>query len=207
MGANKKLTEAEACERFSKSGPFLVGEWIYLRPLEPADVTEAYVGWLNDSDVTRFMQTGAFPTMRHSLRQYVKRLGKSSDTVMLAMVERGTGRHVGNVKLGPIHQIHHRADLGIMIGEKTRWGRGYGREAVGLMLGYAFERLNLHKVTLGVEAGHKPAVRLYEELGFKIEGVQRQHIFRNGRYRDNLVMGLLRSEYRKNWRQTRDVLG
>ncbi len=175
--------------------PFLVGARIYLRPVEPADVTDAYVDWLNDPGVTRFLQTGVTPTTKTAVRAYVKRAVQAPDTVMLAIVERGTDRHVGNVKLGPIHRIHRRADLGVMIGDKTRWGRGYGKEALSLALGYAFNRLNLRKVTLGVDAGHRSAVRLYRQLGFKVEGVQRQHWFRDGQYRDNVLMGLLCSDY------------
>ena len=183
--------------------PFLVGERIYLRPLESDDVNEAYVNWLNDQAVTRFMQAGMVPITKESLGRYVQQVSQSSDTVFLAVIEKGTDRHVGNVKLGPIHRIHHRADLGIMIGDKVRWGRGYGQEAMGLMLDYAFKRLNLHKVALGVEAAHQAAVDLYKRLGFQIEGVLKKHVFRDGMYRDNLVMGLLRQDYRK----TRGGLG
>lgn len=175
--------------------PFLIGDRIYLRPLEPGDANDAYVNWLNDPAVTRFMQTGAFPTTKESLRRYVQQAAQFPGTVLLAVVEKDTDRHVGNIKLGPIHQIHHRAELGIMIGDKARWGRGYGREAMRLVLGYAFDRLNLHKVTLGVEAGHGTALRLYRGLGFAVEGTQRQQLFRDGRYRDNLLLGLLRRDY------------
>ncbi len=174
--------------------PFLVGDRVCLRALEPEDINETYVGWLNDPEVARFLQTGTAPATLASLRRYVEHQAQSPDMILLAIVEKDTNRHVGNIKLGPIHRIHRRADLGIMIGDKARWGRGYAREAVALMLDHAFNRLNLHKVTLGVDAGHWPAVRLYRDLGFKIEGTQREQLFREGKYRDNLVMGLLRSD-------------
>ena len=177
--------------------PFLTGREVYLRPLELADAEGPYLEWINEYEVTRFMETGVFPTTAEGLRRYVESVTASPATVMLAIVERETGLHIGNIKLGPIRWIHRRADMGIMLGDRTRWGRGYGREAVALILGYAFEWLNLNKVTLGVDTDNVAAVRIYESLGFKIEGTQRRHLFRDGAYRDNHVMGFLQEDYRR----------
>ena len=176
--------------------PFLVGERLYLRPLETADVDGAYVAWLNDYEVTRYLETGSYPSTPAMTARYVDAMTSSPDNVFLAIVEKGTEIHVGNVKLGPIHRIHQRADMGIMIGDRTRWDRGYGREAVALIVRYGFERLNLHKIGLGVYADHEHAIRLYEGLGFQVEGRLRQHLFRDGRYHDKLVMGVLREEFK-----------
>lgn len=177
--------------------PFLIGHKIYLRPLEPSDLEGAYLDWLNDYEVTRFLETGRFPATTDLLQQYVEHVARAPENVMLAIVEKATGTHVGNIKLGPIQWIHRRADLGLMVGDKTRWGHGYGREAVELMLGYAFERLNLNKITLGVFTDNAPALNLYEAIGFKVEGALRRHLFRDGEYRDKLVMGIFRDEYLK----------
>lgn len=175
--------------------PFLVGGSVYLRPLEPADLEGPYLGWLNDPEVTRFMEAGAFPTTLSSLRRYVEDVAQAPANVMLAIIEKTADTHVGNIKLGPIHWIHRRADLGIMIGDRAQWGRGYGREAVGLVLAYGFDRLNLNKITLGVDADNSRAVRLYEALGFKVEGTEREHRFRDGAYRDNVLMAILRGDH------------
>jgi RimJ/RimL family protein N-acetyltransferase len=183
-------------ERPTRS-PFLVGEHVYLRPLEPADVDGAYVDWLNDYEVTRFLETGSYPSTPETAARYVAATTSTPDNVFLAIVEKGSDLHVGNVKLGPIHRIHRRADMGIMIGDRTRWNRGYGREAVALIVAYGFERLNLVKIGLGVYADHHQAIRLYESLGFQVEGRLRQHLFRDGRYHDKLVMGVLREEFKR----------
>ena len=175
--------------------PFLVGDSVYLRPLEAADLEGPYLSWLNDPEVTRFMESGAFPTTLSALRRYAENVADAPDTVMLAIIEKTTDTHVGNIKPGPIHWIHRRADLGIMIGERARWGRGYGREAVRLVLAYGFDRLNLNKITLGVDADHGRAVRLYEGLGFKVEGTEREHRFRDGAYHDNVLMAILRADH------------
>jgi RimJ/RimL family protein N-acetyltransferase len=176
--------------------PFLVGDKVVLRPLEGADLEGPYLEWLNDYDVTRFLETGTMPVTRAALQRYVDTATHAREVVMLAIVEKDSGVHVGNVKLAGIHPVHRRADLGIMLGDKQRWGRGYGREAVALMLGYGFERLNLNKIYLGVDVDNVAAVKVYEQLGFKIEGTQRQHQFRDGAYRDRHLMGILREDYR-----------
>jgi [ribosomal protein S5]-alanine N-acetyltransferase len=174
--------------------PFLVGDRIYLRQLEPVDVQGPYLAWVNDYEVTRFLETGSYPQSEDALAAYVS-VTSGPDNIFLAIVEKGTEVHVGNVKLGPIHRVHRRADMGIMIGDKTRWDRGYGREAVALIVAYGFDRLNLIKIGLGVYADHDHAVRLYESLGFRVEGRLRQHLFRDGAYHDKLVMGVLREDF------------
>jgi len=177
--------------------PFLQGQKVYLRALESRDLEGPYLEWLHDPTVTRFMQAGLFPTPPDSLHHYVQNTAQASDAVMLAIVEKRTEDHIGNIKLSPIQWVHRRGEMGIMIGDKKYWGRGYGLNAVSLVLEYAFTRLNLNKITLGVEEGNKPAMKLYQRLGFKIEGLQRKQWFREGRYRDNVLMGLLRSEYKR----------
>jgi RimJ/RimL family protein N-acetyltransferase len=179
-----------------KPQPFLAGEQVILRPLQTSDLAGPYLEWLNDYEVTRFLETGWKPATAVSLRRYLDTVAQAADTVMLAIIEKRTGSHVGNVKLAGIHPLHRRADMGIMLGDKRRWGRGYGREAVALILAYGFERLNLNKIYLGVDVDNVGAVKVYEALGFKIEGTQRQHLFRDGAYRDQHVMGLLCEEYR-----------
>ena len=175
---------------------FLTGSTVYLRPIEPADLTGAYAEWLNDREVTRFLETGIFPTTGESLQRYYQNVVLKAENVALAIVTRDGDRHVGNIKLGPISWVHRRADMGILIGDRLYWGRGIGTEAVRLITQYAFDRLNLHKVTLGVYAGHEPAIRLYRSLGFEIEGTLKEHLYSEGRYHDKIVMGVLRDGFR-----------
>ncbi|MBI3087391.1 MAG: GNAT family N-acetyltransferase [Candidatus Omnitrophica bacterium] len=173
------------------------GERIILRPLTVRDLDGPYRDWLNDYEVTRFLETGSFPTTPESLRRYYEQVAANPDNVLLAITDRRSGAHVGNIKLGPIHPIHRRADMGIMVGDKRVWGLGYGGEAIALILDYAFRRLNLHKITLGVHADHAAAVRLYQRLGFVIEGTLKEQLFRDGVFHDKYVMGILRADWER----------
>jgi RimJ/RimL family protein N-acetyltransferase len=116
--------------------------------------------------------------------------------VIFAIVESKSDRHIGNVKLGPINWLHRRTLFGIMIGDKDSWAKGVGEEVTRLMVEYAFFRLNLHRVGLVVFEEHQSAVRCYEKVGFKIEGCLRENMFQDGRYKNHVSMGLLRTEYK-----------
>ena len=175
---------------------FVEGSLVLLRPLERTDLNDRYLSWLNDPEVTRYTETGIFPSTAEDLENYYRSVTGSKSDVILAVVDKKSGRHIGNVKLGPIHWVHRRATFGILIGEKEFWGKGVGLEATRLMVEYGFERLNLHRIDLGVFADHESAVRCYKKAGFKVDGRMRESLFREGEYKDGLRMGLLRSEYK-----------
>jgi RimJ/RimL family protein N-acetyltransferase len=175
--------------------PFIVGTQIYLRPLEREDLNERYLGWLNDPEVNRYLESGIFPSTKDTLEEFYEQATKSPDQVILAIIDKETDQHIGNVKLGPINWVHRKATFGILIGDKQLWGRGIGTEATRLMVGYGFTRLNLNRIELGVCAEHEAAVRCYEAVGFRVEGRFRESLFHEGQYKDGLWMGLLRSEY------------
>lgn len=175
---------------------FAEGSLVCLRPLERADLNERYLSWLNDPEVTRYMETGTFPSTAEDLENYYRGLMGSRNDVILAIAEKESGRHIGNVKLGPIHWVHRSATFGILLGEKEFWGKGIGLEATRLTVEYGFYRLNLHRIDLGVFAEHEAAVRCYKKAGFKVEGRLRENLFQGGKYKDRLWMGLLRSEYK-----------
>lgn len=181
---------------------FAEGPHVILRPLERTDLNERYLGWLNDPEVTRYTETGIFPSTAEDLENFYRSVTGSKNDVILAVVDKESGRHIGNVKLGPIHWIHRSATFGILIGEKEFWGKGAGEEATRLIVEYGFQRLNLRRIDLGVFAEHEAAVRCYEKVGFKVEGRMREDLFQGGQYKDRLWMGLLRSEYKARRRST-----
>jgi RimJ/RimL family protein N-acetyltransferase len=178
-----------------KGTEFISGDRVYLRPLMPEDLNEGYVGWLNDPEVTRYTETGIFPSTVHDLESFYREMSGSRNHVILAIADKNSNEHIGNVKLGPINWIHRRATFGILIGNKDFWSQGFGEESTRLMVEYGFGRLNLHRIDLGVFAEHEAAVRCYQKIGFQIEGRLRDDLFQAGEYKDRLWMGLLKSEY------------
>jgi ribosomal-protein-alanine N-acetyltransferase len=177
--------------------PFLTGERIYLRLLNETDITEDYVGWLNDSQVVRYLETGRFPSTPETIQKYIERFTESSTDIIFAIVNKENEKHIGNVSLNDINWIHRTANTGLLIGRKEYWGKRYAFEAWNLVLEYAFERLGLRKVTAGVVKGNDASVATLKKLGFKLEGTSRQQYFVEGSYNDAFRFGLLKDEFWK----------
>ncbi len=177
---------------------FLVGERLYLRSLEESDIGEEYLGWLNDVEVTRYLETGNFPSTPHTILKYVEHFQNSTTDLLFAIIDRETEQHIGNVTLNRISWIHRTADTGLMIGRKEFWGRGYAFEAWHLLVEYAFQRLGLRKIIAGAVADNIASIVTLEKLGFKIEGTFRKEYLVDGEYQDAVRLGLLREDFYKN---------
>lgn len=175
--------------------PVLVGERILLRPVSRQDATLEYVSWLNDPETTRYMESGRRQESIESITEYIARYENREDVRFMAIVLKDRSRHVGNLKLEPINWTHRNAVLGIMIGDPRVRGKGIGTEAILLMLRYAFDDLKLHRISLGVTADNRPAIKCYQEVGFKEEGRCREAILRETGYIDSLCMAILADEF------------
>jgi [ribosomal protein S5]-alanine N-acetyltransferase len=97
-----------------------------------------------------------------------------------------------------IDDKNRHAMFGIFVGAAEARGKGYGTAATAMVVRYAFNTLNLNRVWLHVYEDNKPGIRVYEKVGFRKEGVLRQDNFRRGRYRDTIVMGILRADGRRS---------
>ena len=173
--------------------PFLIGPTVYLRPLEREDAP-TLVTWMNDPEVTRFLRRRG-PINRIAEEAFLRRLSESTTDVVLGIVVREADRFIGVTGLHQFETRHRHAMFGITLGDKTAWGKGYGTEATRLMVRHAFETLNLNRVWLQVYEYNPRGVHVYEKVGFKHEGRLRQDTFRDGRYWDTVVMGVLREEW------------
>ena len=169
--------------------PFLESERLYLRALTLEDVTDDYCRWMNDPEVTRNLESRFFPQSKESIRAFVQSIQGDRNNAFFAIVLKAGDRHIGNIKLGPINWLHGLGEIGLMIGEKETWGKGYATEAIRLVTGYAFQRLNLHKVTAGCYATNKGSARAFERAGFDVEGIRPNHLFCDGKYVDCILLG------------------
>ena len=169
--------------------PFLVGNRLYLREVRPSDVNENYYRWMNDPEVTQYLESRFTPNSMESLLEYVKGFQGNKDNIFLAIALKENQKHIGNIKMGPINWFHRFADIGIMIGEKDYWGKGYALEAITLLAEHAFRNLDLHKLTAGCYEQNQGAQKAFQKAGFVIEGVIKKHCFFNGKYVDAILLG------------------
>jgi len=180
--------------RTSAGTHHISGQRIYLREVRASDVNETYLGWMHDPEVTRYMESRFDPPSIDELRNYVSRLALDPTILFLAIKLIESDRHIGNIKVGPINVHHHIADVGLCIGEKDCWGRGYASEAIRLVSAYAFRELHLHKLTAGFYAPNKASQKAFLNAGYVQEGIGRDHWLHEGRFVDQVWFGLVRSE-------------
>ena len=174
--------------------PFIIGDKIYLRPLEMEDI-DSFILWLNDEEVRQYLKRTS-PLNKIREKDFVEKLYRDDREVILGMALKENDQLIGNIGLHRISLPYRQAELGIFIGDKSCWSKGYGAEALNIMLGYGFDQLNLHRIHLTVLSFNPRAIRAYEKVGFKREGVFREHIYRNGKYHDVYCMGILENEWR-----------
>ncbi|RZQ59363.1 GNAT family N-acetyltransferase [Amycolatopsis suaedae] len=171
----------------------LTGKLVRLRALEPADA-EALHRWNEDSEVGRWMING-YPT---SLAQVVKRCEERAPNtygeLALCVETLAERRPIGVIGLSGAEPESGRAWLDVYIGEPDFRGGGYGTDAVRVLCRYGFDQMRLHGISLWVVAENTGAIHVYRKLGFVEEGRQREAFRRDGKWYDQVLMGLLDGE-------------
>jgi len=178
--------------------PFLIGNQIYLRPLDMDDIDGPYLDWVNNEKNIENLESLYTPTTKDQLENYLKKILNDERIVFLAIIEKDSDKHIGNIKLGPIDWIKRQATYGRMIGDKESWGKGYGSEAINLILKYGFERLNLHKICAGALSSNIASIKSNKKAGLKIEYTKKSEIFRNGKWVDMIGLSITENEYFNN---------
>lgn len=173
----------------------LCGDKCYLSPCQPSDA-QKWAEWFNDLEVTLPLGDEAYtPYGLEKLEQEVREIIAQREHIF-TIVDQETDQPVGRCLLFAIDRTNRSAMLGIVIGEKSYWNRGYGQESLRLLLDYAFNLLNLNSVMLGVFAFNTRGVRCYEKLGFKEIGRRRAARIIAGRAYDVVLMDVLADEFR-----------
>ena len=172
----------------------LKGDRVLLRPVTEDDLETM---WSWDSDIELVALADDEPPLPRSLesfREQLKKIMAKPEEVALFAIE-ADGSLIGTCSLFDFDLTARTMQLGIFIANRDYWGRGYGREAVGLLLEYAFRYRNQHKVYLGTFHDNERAIRSYLACGFVEEGRLREHSWVDGRYKDIVYMGIMRSEW------------
>ena len=176
--------------------PFLIGEQIYLRSIEAPDITPTYQGWFNDGEVCKFNDHHRFPMHPEQMREYYEQVIQSKQNLVLAIIAKEGDAHIGNISLQSIDIINRSAEFAIIVGNKEWWGKGVAREAGKLILDHGITQLNLHRIYCGTSAANAAMQELALALGFQEEGRSRDALFKDGRYHDTILYGLLASDRR-----------
>lgn len=174
----------------------IYGKRIRLRGVEKTDVQKFYE-WINDPEVTAGLAI-YLPMSISDEEKWLESIGNRDphEKPMAIEVKEGKGwKLIGNCGFFNIEWTHRTGELGIMIGDKSVWNKGYGTETMELLLQYGFETLNLHRIFLRVYSTNPRAIRSYEKAGFIHEGTMREALYRNGKYADIHFMSVLHPEW------------
>ena len=154
-----------------------------------------YRMWIEDPDVVDFLASMDFPlSMAEERRWFNNATAPNGRDLHLTIVTK-QGRPIGNISLMDIHCVNRSAQLGIVIGEKDCWNKGYGEDAIRALLGFAFGTMGMHRVELRVNEKNKRAISCYVKCGFRKEGRRRKQHFYRGEYCDELMMGILDEDF------------
>jgi RimJ/RimL family protein N-acetyltransferase len=180
---------------------WIAGRTVVLRAWERDDVRAAWeAAQTADALGQRLRDWFEPPRSLQQMEQDFDSWVDDPDPSVIRLIIEAEGRPVGDVDLFHIDQRNRNALVGVGIWRAEDRGRGYGTDALEALLAWAFRHLNLHRVELSVEPENTPAVRVYQKLGFVVEGRRREQHYDDGCYRDELIMGVLAREFERRVR-------
>ncbi|HEF1900038.1 GNAT family N-acetyltransferase [Bacillus cereus group sp. MYBK108-2] len=163
---------------------------INLRKFTIEDIS-TYHNWRNDMQVMAFTNPTLDVYSFNETEQFCQNIINSSSSKSYIIEEKDSKKPIGITSLINIDPYNRNAECIIDIGDKDYWGNGFGYEALEILLNYAFQELNLHRIYLRVFSFNERAIKLYEKLGFEHEGCQKEAIYRNGKWNDILFLAKL----------------
>lgn len=172
---------------------FLQGERVYLRPFEKEDYQLIHKALMNPEirKMTGNQQYLSLPSIEKAYDNFA--LDRNRIDLVIALQE--TNEPIGDLSLLSVDHLNRNASVRIALHEDQYFGKGYGTEALSLILSHGFNTLNLYRIGLNVYDYNARGQKSYEKLGFKKEGVIRGEIFYDGKYHDNILMGVLAEEF------------
>jgi RimJ/RimL family protein N-acetyltransferase len=176
----------------------LRGGLVRLTVEDPETMAKLFSQWSADSEYSRLLNWD--PATRFSVKgcqTWLEKHAEEDDTHHFAIRTLDGDRLIGEIELDGICWNHGDCFVGIGLGEREFWGKGYGTDAMKIILRYGFTELNLERVTLNVFEYNQRGVRSYEKAGFVHEGRERQLLLREGRRWDVIYMGILREDWLK----------
>ncbi len=171
------------------------GEKVYLAALNPENA-ETALGWFGDEEVREWLLTGHIPLTLSSEHAFYARMEASDTDYVFEIHLLEDDRYIGNCGINGVKLPERTGEVGILIGAKDCWNRGYGRDALLTLMRFGFETLGMHRLQIKAIAENERAIHLYASLGFTQVGREREAQFLHGRFIDEIEWDLLENEWR-----------
>jgi RimJ/RimL family protein N-acetyltransferase len=164
----------------------IITDNLYLRQLLVSDISSEYIKALNDKGVVGLTEARHIKWDIKKVKEYVKKSNVKGVSLLIGIFLKNSGKHIGNIRLFNFNRWHKRLELGIMIFDKSQWGKGYGTKSLKAVTRYVFESLKLHKICADYYSLNVASAKMFKKLGFEIEGVFKDHFLLDGNYVDSI---------------------
>jgi RimJ/RimL family protein N-acetyltransferase len=171
------------------------GEKVCLRAYKEEDISIASK-YVNDKELKKFLVTTIpFPMTYWEEEEWIKSQKSNNEgNYNFAIEDIETNKYIGGCGIQNVNWLARVATVGIMIGDKDYWGKGYGTDAMKVLINFIFNDMNINKIRLGTFSFNERAIKSYEKCGFKVEGVLKDEIFKDGKYYDEIIMSIFNNK-------------
>lgn len=173
----------------------LISDRLVLRILGEEDVTHRYVDWLNDPKVNQYLEVRHVPQDLDSVKAFVADCARNGVDYLFGVFEKSGLRHIGNIKVGPVDVENATSEIGLLIGEVSAWGKGYGKEMISSVCDFAFNQLGLERLHAGYYAPNEGSAKAFAKSGFVVDRVLKDHAKMDGITVDVVRVSLSKDDY------------
>ncbi len=175
----------------------LKGDRIELRRISIEDADATYLSWLNDDEVTRGLETIVKPYSLEMLHRYVTEIIANENSYMFMVVDVESGKKIGTTKIHNVSKKNGTCNIGLMIGDKNFWAKGYGGDIYRTAVDFAFTQLGIRKIWEMVHSDNTASLAMFRKIGFEEEGRLKEQVLSGGKFVDNVLLGM----FAKNWKK------
>lgn len=172
-----------------------VGKKVRLREYRKEDIPMR-LNYINDAEMLNLLISYIpYPITQHEEEKWFETISAFGDTYKFAIETIEDSKFIGGCSINDVDWKNSVATVGIFIGDKNSWGKGYGTDAMRILMTFIFMQMNINKIKLICYSFNERAIKSYEKCGFSIEGVLRQEMYKDGCYHDKIMMGILKEEF------------
>ncbi|MFC1616095.1 GNAT family N-acetyltransferase [Patescibacteria group bacterium] len=172
----------------------IYGKNIYLMPITTKHLPTCWK-WINDKEVTEYLG-GPFAKTYQEEIKWFQEVKKNNKERLFGIFDKHDNKYIGNIGIHGIDNFHKKAQVGIMIGEKEYWSKGYGTDAMKTALSYGFDILKLNKISLNVNIENIGAQKSYKKCGYQEIGIAKEELFTNGKFYDAILMEIMTKDFK-----------
>ena len=167
---------------------------IFLSPVEEENI-EQLRQWRNRPDLRQYFREYKEISKISQLKWFTKHVNEDPNEINFEIHDYESNKLIGHCVLSQIKWTNRTSEFGIYIGDDSFLGKGYGKDALETLIKYGFEEICLNRIWAEVYSINENALNLYKKVGFEVEGILKQHVYKNGKFIDSFLIGLLKEKW------------